>query len=35
VKKNEHGETIVQYILTTPGRILINKILLDSLVINK
>ena len=35
VKKNEYGETIVQYILTTPGRILINKILLDSLVINK
>ena len=35
VKKNEYGETIVQYIQTTPGRILINKILLDSLVINK
>ena len=35
IKKNENGETIVQYILTTPGRILINKILLDSLVTNK
>lgn len=35
IKKNEHGETIVQYLLTTPGRILLNKVLLDSLVVAK
>lgn len=35
IRKNEHGETIVQYLLTTPGRILLNKVLLDSLVIAK
>jgi hypothetical protein len=31
VRKDIHGETIVQYILTTPGRIILNKILQDSL----
>jgi DNA-directed RNA polymerase subunit beta' len=35
MKKNKDGETIVQYLLTTPGRILLNKVLLDSLVIAK
>ncbi len=35
IKKNINGETIVQYLLTTPGRILLNKVLLDSLVITK
>ena len=35
IKKNKDGETIVQYLLTTPGRILLNKVLLDSLVIAK
>ena len=35
IRKNEHGETVVQYLLTTPGRILLNKVLLDSLVIAK
>jgi len=35
IRKNEHGETIVQYLLTTPGRILLNKVLLDSLVVAK
>jgi len=35
IKKNENGEIIVQYLLTTPGRILLNKVLLDSLVIAK
>ena len=35
IRKNDRGETIVQYLLTTPGRILLNKILLDSLVITK
>ena len=35
IKKDETGETIAQYLLTTPGRILINKVLLDSLVITK
>ena len=35
IKKDKNGETIVQYLLTTPGRILLNKVLLDSLVIAK
>jgi DNA-directed RNA polymerase subunit beta' len=35
IKKNKNGETVVQYLLTTPGRILLNKVLLDSLVIAK
>ena len=35
IKKDEKGEIIVQYLLTTPGRILLNKVLLDSLVITK
>ena len=35
IKKNKDGETIFQYFLTTPGRILLNKVLLDSLVIAK
>jgi DNA-directed RNA polymerase subunit beta' len=35
IKKDKNGETIVQYLLTTPGRILLNKVLLDSLVIEK
>jgi len=35
IRKNENGETVVQYLLTTPGRILLNKVLLDSLVITK
>ena len=35
IKKDHTGETIVQYLLTTPGRILLNKVLLDSLVISK
>jgi DNA-directed RNA polymerase subunit beta' len=35
IKKNKNGETLVQYLLTTPGRILLNKVLLDSLVIAK
>jgi len=35
IKKNTKGEVIVQYLLTTPGRILLNKVLLDSLVIAK
>ncbi|MEY3311231.1 MAG: hypothetical protein RL348_564 [Bacteroidota bacterium] len=35
MKKNKNGETVVQYLLTTPGRILLNKVLLDSLVIAK
>ena len=35
IKKNKDGETIVQYLLTTPGRILLNKVLLDSLIIAK
>lgn len=35
IKKNVNGEVLVQYLLTTPGRILLNKILLDSLVIAK
>jgi len=35
IRKNKDGEIIVQYLLTTPGRILVNKILLDSLVIAK
>ena len=35
IRKNKDGEIIVQYLLTTPGRILLNKILLDSLVIAK
>jgi len=35
IKKNVNGEILVQYLLTTPGRILLNKILLDSLVIAK
>jgi DNA-directed RNA polymerase subunit beta' len=35
IRKNKDGETIVQYLLTTPGRILLNKVLLDSLVIAK
>ena len=35
IKKDGTGETIAQYLLTTPGRILINKVLLDSLVITK
>jgi len=35
IRKNENGEIIVQYLLTTPGRILLNKVLLDSLVITK
>jgi DNA-directed RNA polymerase subunit beta' len=35
IKKNTNGEVIVQYLLTTPGRILLNKVLLDSLVIAK
>lgn len=35
IRKDETGETIAQYLLTTPGRILINKVLLDSLVITK
>ena len=35
IKKDEKGEIIVQYLLTTPGRILLNKVLLDSLVIAK
>jgi DNA-directed RNA polymerase subunit beta' len=35
IRKNKNGETVVQYLLTTPGRILLNKVLLDSLVITK
>ena len=35
IKKSTSGEVIVQYLLTTPGRILLNKVLLDSLVITK
>ena len=35
IRKNKDGEIIVQYLLTTPGRILLNKVLLDSLVIAK
>ena len=35
IKKKETGEILVQYLLTTPGRILLNKVLLDSLVIAK
>ena len=35
IKKNKNGDTVVQYLLTTPGRILLNKVLLDSLVIAK
>ena len=35
IKKNVNGEILVQYLLTTPGRILLNKILLDSLVNSK
>ena len=35
IKKDQTGETIAQYLLTTPGRILLNKVLLDSLVITK
>ena len=35
IKKSLNGEILVQYLLTTPGRILLNKILLDSLVIAK
>lgn len=35
IKKRETGEILVQYLLTTPGRILLNKVLLDSLVIAK
>jgi DNA-directed RNA polymerase subunit beta' len=31
IKKNENGLVITQYILTTPGRILLNKVLQDSL----
>jgi hypothetical protein len=31
IKKNEQGTIITQYILTTPGRILLNKVLQDSL----
>jgi DNA-directed RNA polymerase subunit beta' len=31
VRKDIHNELIVQYILTTPGRIILNKILQDSL----
>ena len=31
VRKNIQKQTIVQYILTTPGRILLNKVLQDSL----
>jgi DNA-directed RNA polymerase subunit beta' len=31
VRKNTENEIIVQYILTTPGRIILNKILQDSL----
>ena len=35
IKKNTNGDIIVQYLLTTPGRILLNKVLIDSLVIAK
>ena len=35
IRKKETGEILVQYLLTTPGRILLNKVLLDSLVIAK
>jgi DNA-directed RNA polymerase subunit beta' len=35
IKKNKNGDKVVQYLLTTPGRILLNKVLLDSLVIAK
>ena len=35
IRKKETGETLVQYLLTTPGRILLNKVLLDSLIIAK
>jgi len=35
IKKDKNGDTVVQYLLTTPGRILLNKVLLDSLVIAK
>jgi DNA-directed RNA polymerase subunit beta' len=31
IKKSEEGELVTQYILTTPGRILLNKVLQDSL----
>jgi DNA-directed RNA polymerase subunit beta' len=31
IKKNENGLIITQYVLTTPGRILLNKVLQDSL----
>ena len=32
VKKDTNGNLVVQYILTTPGRILLNKVLQDSLI---
>jgi DNA-directed RNA polymerase subunit beta' len=35
IRKKETGEILVQYLLTTPGRILLNKVLLDSLIIAK
>jgi DNA-directed RNA polymerase subunit beta' len=31
VRKDIHNDILVQYILTTPGRIILNKILQDSL----
>ena len=33
VKKDEYKQIIAQYVLTTPGRILLNKVLFDSLTI--
>jgi DNA-directed RNA polymerase subunit beta' len=35
LRKNDKDELMVQYILTTPGRILLNKILQDSLTFSK
>lgn len=34
IREDVHGNTIVQYLLSTPGRILFNKIVQDSLVIS-
>nr|BDA98120.1 RNA polymerase beta' subunit [Proteomonas sp. NIES-1005] len=33
-KMDANGDIVAQYVLTTPGRILLNKILMDSLVLN-
>lgn len=34
IKTNEEDQIITQYILTTPGRILLNKTLFDSLILS-